>query len=161
MHKIQMSTIAGCILLLFVLSVERVVGVPVISFILFYHLFLSKKMYTQGVALTLFALIVASMFVIDPLITALIVLCGFIFLQFRSVATVQAKSWSFVYTSFIQALVVAFLAGIVVTSSVLFSLVLQVLLIIVFLRRVVFSGISQVFNWQKQLHSSELHEKNI
>lgn len=161
MHTIKISTIAACIFLLFVLSVERVVGIPVISFILFYHIFSSRKIYIQGIALTLFSLIVASIFVIDPVVTTFISLCGFIFLQIRSATTLQAKSWSFVYTSFVQAVAVALLAGLVVTSSVIFSVMVQTLLIIIFLRRVVFTGISQVFNWQKQILSRELHEKNI
>jgi len=86
---------------------------------------------------------------------------GFVYLQFQNASTVQSKSWSYVYVSLVQAAAVAFVSGLVISSSVLASLCIQVLLIVLLLRRVVFNGISQVFHWQKQVFSKELNEKSI
>jgi len=161
MQQFKLSHIFAIIALLFVLSVERVVGIPIITFLLFYHIFLLQKIIFKGIALSIFILLLATVYLANPMSIALIVLVGFVYLQFQNASTVQSKSWSYVYVSLVQAAAVAFVSGLVISSSVLASLCIQVLLIVLLLRRVVFNGISQVFHWQKQVFSKELNEKSI
>lgn len=159
MHNIKIAPLFIALLLFFVVCFERVIGLPVLSFILFHHLFATKSSVLQGFAITIFSLIVASLYLIDPVVSVLLVLCGFIILQFQTTHTLQSKSWSYVYVSCAQAVIVAVMAEIVFSSSVLLSMFFQGLFVVIFLRKVVFTSISQVFHWQTQVDSKELHEK--
>lgn len=161
MSGFRFSSLLSVILLLLVLSFELVVGLPVISMLLFHHLFISSKIGAQWAGVTSFSLLLAALYGISPVATALIVLSGFLFLRFRSSGTVQSTSWNYVYMSIIQASSIGLVAGVVINLSTFVSFAVQVLCIFFFLRRVVFKRISQSFHWEEKVGSSQLHEKTI
>jgi len=78
MQQFKLSHIFAIIALLFVLSVERVVGIPIITFLLFYHIFSLQKIIFKGIALSIFILLLATVYLANPMSIALIVLVGFV-----------------------------------------------------------------------------------
>lgn len=122
---------------------------------------MSNKIAMQWLALTAFSLVLAALYAVPPIPTAVVLVVGFLFLRFRKSETVQSTSWNYVYMSLIQASIIAILSGIVINFSLFISFAIQLLCIFFILRRVVFKGISQSFHWEEEVGSSNLHEKTI
>ena len=149
------------ILLFLSLSFERVIGVPLISLIVFYHLFFTARTSVQGISLLLFSLLVAALYTTDPVLTAILMVGFFLVLKSISGTMGSLLSWQLLALSCVQAVVLGYLAHLEITFISLFAGVLQFLVSVFFIRKVMFKDIQQSFTWKQKIFSSKVYEKTV
>ncbi len=155
------STLGMALVLTGVLVFERAAGLPLIATLLFFYLTLSRNVLFQVVAISLYALMTSSLFMVHPGLMAIIISSACAILSARKKSTLQARSWEYVYMALICAAMVSYLAGVVWQLSVVVSIAVQMTLILVVVRRIVFKGMTQSYHWEREMIDTAIHEKRI
>ncbi|MCA9369078.1 MAG: hypothetical protein H6773_04155 [Pseudomonadales bacterium] len=161
MKSSPVSLLFSIVLISLIMVLEKVAGLPLLSILLFHHLVGSKNVFFQILALVFFAILLASLYMINPLVTTSVFSAGVLFLALRRNRSLQVRSWEYVYVSLVQAATLSLIAGVVIQLEVVVSFCIQMIVIIIWVRRVVFRGMTQSYHWEHQVVTDSVHEKRI
>ena len=159
--KKSITLAASYIGVLMVLLFESVVGLPLVSLVLFYYLSVKAHPVVQALSLLVFTLCLASLYPGSPVVLVCAVVFGHALLQWWKARTIRARGWSYVLVSLVVGVSVVASAGIVLHAGLLLSSVLQIVVVRLVIQHVVFKGVTQEFKWSDEVVSVAVYEKKI
>jgi len=143
------------------LSLERVIGVPLVSLIIFYHLFFKSPLSVSGVALFLFSLLISSLYTLDPVLTVTMMIVFFLIIKGTTDSMGSLLGWQSLSFVLIQALGVGYLAHLEINSVFLFAGFFQFAFSLFIIKKVIFKDIEQSFTWKEKVFSAKTYEKTV
>lgn len=162
MRQSWFSLLLTIVLFWVVIVLERVVGVPLISLVMMYHHTVGKSVLTKVVLTLLFVTVQASLFMINPVVSALLFVGAVSILESVSQdSKTPAADRRHLYISLLHSGVLVYLAHAQIHFSFVFFFIFQIIATMAYIRKVIFRGLSQSFHWEQDQVSSKLHEKKV